>query len=197
MGNHYCRYLRYAVQVGDCDEFDDCFRKDKKIDRKNVRVNDQIRITPIRVVSETGEQLGIITTEDALTRARDSGLDLVEVAPNEKPPVCRIMDYGKFKYQQGKKQNSSKSHHTKTKEIRLRPKTGKHDIEFKEKKAQGFLKSKDKVQVSVVFRGREIVHVEEGRRVIQDVIAGLEDFGKIETPPMQQGRRIVCTIAPK
>jgi translation initiation factor IF-3 len=141
--------------------------------------------------------LGIISTDDAISRARENGLDLVEVAPNEKPPVCRIMDYGKFKYQQSKKQNSGKAHHTKTKEIRLRPKTGQHDIDFKVKKAQGFLKSKDKVQVSVVFRGREIVHVEEGRRVIQDVIAGLEGFGKVETPPQQQGRRIVCTIAPK
>lgn len=141
--------------------------------------------------------MGIISTDDAISRARESGLDLVEVAPNEKPPVCRIMDYGKFKYQQGKKQHSGKSHHTKTKEIRLRPKTGQHDIDFKVKKAQGFLKSKDKVQVSVVFRGREIVHVEEGRRVIEDVIEGLTEFGKIETPPQQQGRRIVCTIAPK
>ena len=197
LDNQYCRYLPYAAQRCGLVQIRHSFGKDKKIDRKHVRVNDQIRITPIRVVSETGEQLGIITTEDALNRARDSGLDLVEVAPNEKPPVCRIMDYGKYKYQQGKKQNSGKSHHTKTKEIRLRPKTGKHDIEFKVKKAQGFLKSKDKVQVSVVFRGREIVHVEEGRRVIQDVIAGLVEHGKIETPPMQQGRRIVCTIAPK
>lgn len=136
-------------------------------------------------------------TADAISRAKENGLDLVEVAPDAKPPVCKIMDYGKYKYQQSKKTNSGKSHQTKTKEIRLRPKTGQHDIDFKVKKAIGFLKSKDKVQVSVVFRGREIVHVEEGRRVMQDVIAGLEDAGKIETPPQQQGRRIVCTIAPR
>lgn len=129
--------------------------------------------------------------------ARESGLDLVEVAPMEKPPVCRIMDYGKYKYQQGKKHNNSKVHQTKLKEIRLRPKTGQHDIDFKVKQAQGFLKHRDKVQVSVVFRGREIVHVGEGRRVIQLVIDALEDVGKVETPPMQQGRRIVCTISPK
>ena len=133
-----------------------------------------------------------------MERARESGLDLVEVAPNEKPPVCRIMDYGKFKYQQGKKQSSGKSHQTKTKEIRLRPKTGQHDIDFKVKQAENFLGNRDKVQVSVVFRGREIAHVDEGRRVIQEVVDRLcESIGKIETAPMQQGRRIVCIIAPK
>ena len=174
------------------------FRKDNKIvDRKNVRINDQIRISPIRVLSEDGEQLGIISTDDAISRARDVGLDLVEVAPTEKPPVCRIMDYGKFKYQQGKKQSSGKSHNTKTKEIRLRPKTGQHDIDFKIKQAQTFLKAKDKVQVSVVFRGREIVHVDEGRRVMEHVIEGLSEHGKVEVPAQQQGRRIICMIAPK
>ena len=129
--------------------------------------------------------------------AQESDLDLVEVAPNESPPVCRVMDYGKYKYQQRKKHASGKVHHTKTKEIRLRPKTGQHDIEFKVKQARSFLASNDKVQVSVVFRGREIVHVEEGRRVIQGVIDGLMDCGKLEVPPSQQGRRIVATIAPK
>ena len=141
----------------------------KTIDRKFVRINDQIRVSPIRVITHEGEQLGIIPTEEALGVAREAGLDLVEIAPNEDPPVCRVMDYGKYKYQQRKKQHSGKAHHTKTKEIRLRPKTGKHDIDFKVKQAQSFLKSKDKVQVSVVFRGREIVHVEEGRRVIESV----------------------------
>ncbi len=162
-----------------------------------MRINEQIRVSPIRVVSNDGTQLGIIPTEDALKLARDAGLDLVEVAPNEEPPVCRIMDYGKFKYQQRKKQTSGKVHHTKTKEIRLRPKTGQHDIDFKVKQAKTFLENKDKVQVSVVFRGREIVHVEEGRRVMQGVVEELLEHGKLETPPMQQGRRIVCTIAPK
>lgn len=129
--------------------------------------------------------------------AREAGLDLVEVAPNEKPPVCRIMDYGKFKYQQNKKQHRGHSHHTKTKEIRLRPKTGDHDIEFKVKKAKDFLKHNDKVQVSVIFRGREIVHVEEGHKVMESVIQELQDVGKLETAPLQQGRRIICTIAPR
>ena len=162
-----------------------------------MKINDQIRVTPIRVVGADGSQLGIIPTEEALGLAREADLDLVEVAPNETPPVCRVMDYGKFKYQQRKKHHTGKVHHTKTKEIRLRPKTGQHDIDFKVKRARTFLEGKDKVQVSVVFRGREIVHVEEGRRVIQQVIEGLLDYGKLEVPPAQQGRRIVCTIAPK
>jgi translation initiation factor IF-3 len=162
-----------------------------------VRVNDQIRVPSVRVISNEGQQLGIISTDQALGIAREVGLDLVEVAPNEKPPVCRVMDYGKFKYQQRKKHHNGKVHHTKIKEIRLRPKTGDHDIGFKVKQAKTFLANRDKVQVSVVFRGREIVHVDEGKRVINDVINLLEDVGRIETPPAQQGRRIVCTIAPK
>jgi translation initiation factor IF-3 len=149
------------------------------------------------VISHDGSQLGIISTDEALSVARDAGLDLVEVAPNERPPVCRVMDYGKFKYQQRKKHHNGKVHHAKIKEIRLRPKTGQHDIEFKVKQAKGFLEDRDKVQISVVFRGREIVHVEEGQRVIQSVIDLLADAGKLEIAPSQQGRRIVCTMAPK
>jgi translation initiation factor IF-3 len=162
-----------------------------------VRVNDQIRVPSVRVISNEGAQLGIIPTDEALGIAREAGLDLVEVAPTEKPPVCRVMDYGKYKYQQRKKHHNGKVHHTKIKEIRLRPKTGAHDIGFKVKQAQTFLQNRDKVQISVVFRGREIVHVDEGKRVIQEVIQNLEDIGKVESPPMQQGRRIVCTVAPK
>jgi len=161
------------------------------------RINEKIRITPIRVIASDGEPLGVIPTEDALTKARDAGLDLVEVAPNERPPVCKIMDYGKYKYEKNKKANRSGGHQTKTKEIRLRPKTGQHDIDFKVKQAVSFLDSKDKVQVSVVFRGREIVHVEEGRRVMAQVIEKLvPEHGKLEIYPSQQGRRIICTIAP-
>jgi translation initiation factor IF-3 len=150
------------------------------------------------VISEEGEQLGIISTEQALNRARDIGLDLVEVAPNEKPPVCRIMDFGKYKYEKSKKRaGQSASHHGKTKEIRLRPKTGEHDIGFKVKQAVGFLQHKDKVQVSVIFRGREMAHVEEGRRVMENVVKILLEFGKLESNPQQMGKRMICTIAPK
>ncbi len=140
--------------------------------------------------------MGIIPTEDALVRARETGLDLVEVAPNETPPVCRIMDYGKYKYEKNKKKGGG-AHHTKTKEIRLRPKTGTHDIDFKVKQAKGFLKHKDKVQVTVLFRGREMAHIEEGRRVMEEVIKELLEVGKLESSPAQHARRMICTIAPR
>ncbi len=153
-------------------------------------------MSPIRVIGADGQQLGIITRDEALNRARDADLDLVEVAPNERPPVCRIMDFGKYKYEK-KKKSHQHTHHTKTKEIRLRPKTGDHDIGFKVKQAKSFLQQKDKVQVSVMFKGREMAHVEEGRRVMEAVVQELIEFGKLESPIQQQGRRMTCTIAPK
>jgi len=149
------------------------------------------------VISESGEQLGILTTEEAMAAAREAGLDLVEVAPNERPPVCRIMDYGKFKYQQKKRQHKTHTHQTKIKEIRVRPKTGEHDIEVKVKRAREFLAHRDKVTVSVLFRGRELAHMEEGRRVIDQIVMSLEDVAKVETPPARQGRRMLCVLAPK
>mgnify|MGYP001352186976 CR=1 FL=1 len=149
------------------------------------------------MIDEDGTQLGIIETADALERAIESGLDLVEVAPSERPPVCRIMDYGKYKYEKKKKANQSSSHATKTKEVRLRPKTGDHDIQFKVKQAQKFLKHRDKVQISVIFRGREMAHIEEGRRVMEGVIEDLVEFGKVEQAPQQNGRRMTCLIVPK
>jgi translation initiation factor IF-3 len=170
--------------------------KGELIDRVQVRINEQIRISPVRVIASDGRQLGIIPTEEALAKARAEELDLVEVAPNERPPVCRIMDFGKYKYDK-KKKSHQHAHHTRTKEIRLRPKTGEHDIGFKVKQAITFLQHKDKVQVSVLFRGREMAHVEEGRKVMEGVIEELLEFGKLESPPQQHGRRMVCTIAPK
>ncbi len=149
------------------------------------------------MISAEGAQLGIIPTDEALARARESGLDLVEVAPNEKPPVCRIMDFGKFKYQQKKKQHKTHVHHTKIKEIRLRPKTGEHDIEFKVNQARGFLQHKDKVIVSVVFRGRELAHIDEGQRVMKNILEQLDAVGKVEAPPQQMGKRLVCTLSPR
>ena len=149
------------------------------------------------MISGDGGQLGIIPTEEALNLAREAGLDLVEVAPNEKPPVCRIMDFGKFKYQQKKKHHKTHVHHAKIKEVRLRPKTGEHDIEFKVAQARTFLEHKDKVVVSVVFRGREMAHIEEGQRVMKLVVAQLEDISKVEAPPQQMGRRLACTLSPR
>jgi len=153
-------------------------------------------VTPIRVVADDGTQLGIIETEEALEKARELDLDLVEVAPAEKPPVCRIMDYGKYKYDRKKKLTQS-THNAKLKEIRLRPKTDTHDIDFKMKRAKQFLQHKDKVQVSVIFKGREMAHLQEGHKVMERAIEELMEVGKIESAPTQLGRRIVCTIAPK
>ena len=153
-------------------------------------------MTPVRVIADDGTQLGILETEEALEKARELDLDLVEVAPAEKPPVCRIMDYGKYKYDRKKKSTQS-THNVKLKEIRLRPKTDTHDINFKMKRAKQFLEHKDKVQVSVIFKGREMAHLQEGRKVMERAIEELMEVGKIESAPTQLGRRFVCTIAPK
>ena len=149
------------------------------------------------MIGADGGQLGVIPTDEALGIARDAGLDLVEVAPTEKPPVCRIMDFGKFKYQQKKKQHKTHVHHTKIKEIRVRPKTGQHDFDFKVNQAKGFLLHKDKVVVSLVFRGREMAHIEEGQRVMKGIVEQLEEVAKVESPPQQMGRRLVCTLSPR
>lgn len=149
------------------------------------------------MIGADGSQLGILPTDEALKAAREAELDLVEVAPNERPPVCRIMDFGKFKYQQKKRQHRGHAHQSKIKEIRVRPKTGEHDIEVKVNRAREFLDHKDKVIVSVIFRGREMAHIEEGQRVIRHVIERLADIGKVESAPSQQGRRIVCILVPK
>ena len=164
---------------------------------KNQRINEQIRISPVRVVAADGSLLGIINTDEALAKAREADLDLVEVAPNERPPVCRIMDYGKFKYQQKKRHAKGHTHQSKIKEIRVRPKTGEHDLGFKLNQARQFLEHKDKVVVSVIFRGREMAHVEEGRKVIDHILIELQDVGKVESSPSHQGKRIVAIVAPK
>jgi translation initiation factor IF-3 len=164
---------------------------------KGPRINEQIRISEVRVIGADGAQLGILPTVQAMEAAREASLDLVEVAPNERPPVCRIMDYGKYKYQQKKRLNRAHSHQTKIKEIRVRPKTGKHDIEVKVTRAREFLLHKDKVLVTVMFRGREIAHMEEGQRVIDQIIETLAEVSKIEAAPVRHGKRISCTLTPK
>lgn len=161
------------------------------------RINEQIRKSPIRVIGPDGEQLGVMPTKVALEEAQKVGLDLVEVAPNEVPSVCRIMDYGKYKYQQKKRQTKGHSHQVKTKEVRFRPKTGEHDIMVKVNRAREFLTQKHKVTVTVQFRGRELAHVEEGRRVLDVVLEALQDIAKVESPPNRFGRRINCTLGPK
>jgi translation initiation factor IF-3 len=163
------------------------------------RLNEQIRISPVRVVDENGEMTGVIPTDQALQMAREAGLDLVEVAPNSRPPVCRILDYGKFKYDQKKKQQKgSKTHQVQLKEIRLRPKTGDHDIEFKMKRARQFLEHRDKVKLNIMFRGRENAHRDRGEEMLQEIISALEDIAKIEKPPgMEGGRNMTAVLTPK
>jgi translation initiation factor IF-3 len=162
------------------------------------RINEQIRISPVRVVTQNGVLMGAMPTSEALELARSSGLDLVEVAADERPPVCRIMDYGKFKYEQKRKQaKSAKTHQVQIKEIRLRPKTGEHDVEFKVKQARGFLTERDKVKVTIMFKGREMAHVDRGRTMILGVISSLEDIAKLEKPPAMEGRNMTAVLTPK
>ena len=172
-------------------------RKTPTSDTKGPRINEQIRISTVRVIGAEGAQLGILPTEDAIREARKAGLDLVEVAPNEHPPVCRVMDYGKYKYQQKKRHHKGQTHQSKIKEIRVRPKTGEHDITTTVTHARAFLEDKNKVIVTVIFRGREMAHQEEGRRVLDGVIAQLDEIAKVESPAVQHGRRMACTLAPK
>ncbi|MBA4064739.1 MAG: translation initiation factor IF-3 [Isosphaera sp.] len=159
-------------------------------------MNEQIRISPIRLIGAEGEQHGIVPTQQALDMAREAGLDLVEVADKERPPVCKIMDYGKFKYAQSKKAHQ-KTHQQKLKEIRVRPKTGDHDINTKIAQARQFLEHNDKVQVNVLFRGREMQHIEEGQRVMNQVLEALVNDCKVESPARMEGKRMVALLAPK
>ncbi len=156
-------------------------------------------MTPVRVVNHDGEMLGVIPTTEALEAAAEAGMDLVEVAPSERPPVCRIMDYGKFKYEQKMKaKKNSKQKQSQTKEIRLRPKTGAHDIEFKVNRARTFLAQNDRVKVNVLFRGRENAHHDRGREILEEVIRQLEDVAKVEKfPSMESGRSMSIILAPK
>lgn len=162
-------------------------------------MNDQIRVPTVRLVDDEGEMLGVMNTAEAQGMAREAGMDLVEVAPTARPPVCRIMDYGKFKYQLKKKQSKNeKQHQVQLKEIRLRPKTGMHDIEFKLKQARKFLEEKDKVKVTVMFKGRENAHHERGRELLEEVRKLLDDVAKVEKPPgMDSGRQMSLIVAPR
>jgi len=150
------------------------------------------------LIGANGEQLDIVPTSQALERAREANLDLVEVAPDERPPVCRILDYGKMRFRTSQKGNKSgRVRQQKLKEIRVRPKTGDHDVDTKVNQARKFLEHNDKVLVTVIFRGREIQHQEEGRRVLDMVLEKLADVGKVERPPAMDGRKMTALISPK
>jgi translation initiation factor IF-3 len=155
-----------------------------------------IRIRQVRLIDDEGNQLGIVETLDAKRIAAEKGLDLVEVSPDARPPVCKIMDYGKFKYLQKKKEHESrrKQHTVQLKEIRLRPKIGDHDVEYKIRKAREFLQDGDKVQVNMIFRGREMAHIDVGREVMNEFVKGLEDIAKIERPAKLEGKRMTVIL---
>lgn len=157
-------------------------------ERDATRVNERIRVREVRVIGADGEQLGVMTPEEALVIARDGGLDLVEVAATSRPPVCRIMDYGKFKYEQKKKTASKKSHSATLKEVKLRPGTDQHDLNFKLNNARKFLMEGDKVKVTVMFRGREMVHTYRGREQLKNVFEQLDGIAKMESSPRMEGR---------
>ena len=142
----------------------------------------------VRVIGADSEQLGVMSPEDALIKAREAGLDLVEVAANSRPPVCRIMDYGRYKYEQKKKKSSKQSHAASLKEIKLRPGTDLHDLQFKLNNARKFLMDGDKVKLTVMFRGREMVHIDRGRKKLQQVKEMLGTLAKMENPPRMEGR---------
>jgi translation initiation factor IF-3 len=146
------------------------------------------------LIDDENNQLGLVSTDEALRRAREAGMDLVEVAPNERPPVCRIMDYGKFKYSQKKKKQ--KHHEQKLKEVRLHPKTSEHDREIKVNQAIGFLDKGDKVQFTMIFRGREKFHQDLGHQIFASIVTLLGDKIKVERPPRGEGNRMIMILAP-
>jgi translation initiation factor IF-3 len=153
----------------------------------------------VRLISPDGEQIGIVSTKEALQKAENYGLDLVEVSPNAKPPVCRIMDFGKYKYEQSKKEKiSKKKQHTITvKELRLRPRTDDHDLETKLRHARKFLEQKNKVKITIMFRGREMSYQDFGYELMDKVEESLEDIAKVESEPKMEGRRMIMVLAAK
>jgi translation initiation factor IF-3 len=157
-----------------------------------------IRVPEIRVIDAEGEQLGVMETDKALALAEEQGLDLVEVSPTARPPVCRIMDYGKYKYEQSKRQREAKKkqHTIQVKEVKFRPKTEEHDYQFKKRHAEEFLEKGYKVKITMMFRGRELDHRELGMKMLERLEGDLEHVGAVERPAAFEGRLIVMYMAP-
>ena len=158
-----------------------------------------IRVREVSVISEDGEPLGTYPTREAMDMAREQDMDLVEVAPNAKPPVCRIMDYGKFKYRQSKRAHEAKKNQKiiHLKEVKFRPNTDHHDYEFKLKHVLRFLEQGDKAKVVIFFKGREIQHPEAGQKILEKIAQECEEFGEIEQMPKREGRTLIMVLAPK
>jgi translation initiation factor IF-3 len=164
-----------------------------------LRINHRIRVPEVRVIGADGEQLGVMATHEALRLAEQSGVDLVEISPRAFPPVCRVMDYGKYKYEQAKKKQQARKHAStvEIKEIKFRPKTEDHDMDFKVKHVRRFLEEGNKVRLVIVFRGREITHPQTGVNVLNRVVEATQDIASVEVNPNMEGRRMVMILAPK
>jgi translation initiation factor IF-3 len=164
-----------------------------------VRINERIRVPEVRVIGDDGEQLGVMETRDAVRRAREQGLDLVEVAPTAEPPVCRIIDYGKFQYEAKKKANEAKKKQViiTVKEVKFRPGTDDHDYDYRMKHAREWLTGGDKVKATIWFRGREMTHRELGARILERLEGDLKDVGEVEARPRMEGNQMFIILAPK
>ncbi|MEQ8162831.1 MAG: translation initiation factor IF-3 [Smithellaceae bacterium] len=166
---------------------------------KDLRINREIKAANVRVIDAESKQLGVITLEEALANAERVGLDLVEVSPTAEPPVCKIMDYGKYRYRVSKKQHDARKSQAviHVKEIRLRPKTEEHDVQVKVKHIKKFLEKQDKVKISILFRGREIAFTDIGRRIMNEIKNELADDCIIDQEPRLEGRNMVMIVSPK
>ncbi len=169
------------------------------IGARPVRVNERIRIREVRLIDEDGSQLGVVPTRDALEIAREKGLDLVEVQPNAVPPVCRLMDYGRFRYEESRRERESrrKAKGATLKEVRMAPKIDDHDIQTKARQAQRFLESGDKVKISVLFRGREMLHQDIGRNLLMQLVQQLSDISTVDQDPRMEGRSMSVLLSPR
>ena len=167
--------------------------------RSDIRINEGIRVREVRVVSAEGEQLGIMTIQEALEAARSRDFDLVEVAPEASPPVCRIMDFGKYKYTQARRQKEARKKQTtiSVKEVKMGPKTEKHDFEFKLKHVRRFLEEGHKAKVTVRFKGREMAHTELGWKMLNKMVEAVSDFAVTENNPRMEGRMLHIMLSPK
>jgi len=167
-------------------------------ERDSTRINERIRVPKVRLIGADGEQLGIVETAEAMKRAQEADLDLVEVAPNSKPPVTRLLDYSKYKYEQEQKQKQARKHQTQVnvREIKLRPKIADHDYETKKGHVERFLRGRNKVKITIMFRGREQAHPERGRDLLQRLFEDLDGLATIESEPLQEGRNMSMMLAP-
>ncbi len=161
-------------------------------------MNERIHVSKVRVIDEIGKMVGILPTGEAIRMARDRGLDLIEISPNADPPVCKILEYGKFMYEKKKREHDARKKQTviNVKEVQLRPQTEEHDLEYKFKHVQRFLENGDKAKVYVMFRGREIAYVDQGRKLLDKLIDFVKDLAVIESPPKLEGKRLTMVLAP-